>query len=394
MFVVGPDGRLLATAPADLFGRGQLGQPLQAAAHPELAVLLQSALAGTEQIEELYTIAKPGETIMMAIPIWDEDQGNVLGVWVVMVAAPTLTSFIGEALPLLGISLLLFTVSAALIGTIYGFLAARQPVQRINQLAEASISWSQGDFRVSVADPAQDELGQLTYRLNSMASQLEHLLETRHDLAILEERNRLARDLHDSVKQQAFAAAAQVSGARALLRRDPPAAEAPLIEAEQLIYDLRQALSALIFELRPAALAHKGLATAVQHYAADWSRQNNIIANVRVQGERPLPLTIDQPLFRVVQEALANVARHSHANQVEILLIFTPTEISLTISDDGDGFAVEETQQGYGLLTMQERAAALAGTLKITSSAKQGTMLVCMVPTRAEINSHEENRDE
>ena len=266
-------------------------------------------------------------------------------------------------------------------------MAARQPVQRLNRLAAASISWSQGDFSVMVNDPAQDELGQLSHRLNRMAQQVEHLLETDRELAVLEERNRLARELHDSAKQQAFAAAAQISGVRSLLQRNPQAAETHLLEAEQLIYDLRQELSSLILELRPVALAGKGLATAMHDYVVHWSRQNGMVSDVRIQGERALPLAIEQPLFRIVQEALANIARHSQAKQVEIVLTYAPNNLTLTVTDNGCGFDVGHKGRGYGLKSMQERAAALGGGLTVESELGQGTAVSCTIPIKE--GSHE-----
>ncbi len=387
MFVVDGNGRLLGANPPDLLGSDQIGRPFDAQIIPELANPVQAALAGEKEMEKLYTVAKPGENIVMAIPVWDVNHQQVLGVIGTIVTAPTIGSLLSEAAPILGISLLLFTFIATLIGTAYGFIAARKPVQRLNRLAEASISWSQGDFTINVDDFAQDELGQLTHRLNNMAQQLDHLLETRRELAILEERNRLARDLHDAVKQQAFAAAAQVSGVRTLLQRDPKAAEAHLAEAERLIYDLRQELTALILELRPAALEGKGLAAAVRDYAANWSRQNKIVPKVRIQGERSLLLRIEQPLFRIAQESLANVARHSGAKQVEIVLNYAHDKISLTVADNGCGFDVESGQRGYGLNSMQERVAALGGMLVVESMLEQGTTISCTVPVKE--NFHE-----
>ena len=263
--------------------------------------------------------------------------------------------------PILGVSLLFFILIAALAGTVFGFLAARGPVHRLDRLSEATLAWRQGDFTKFVDDSSGDELGQLARRLNEMALQLENLLETRRELAVVEERNRLARELHDSIKQQAFAAAAQISGVRTLVRRDPETAEVHLEEAERLIYELRQELTSLILELRPAVLDDKGLASAVRKYAADWSRQNGIRSEVRIQGERSLPLDIEQPLFRIMQESLANVARHSKANNVEIGLIYANGEVILTVIDDGGGFDISRTNSGFGLISMGQRVEPLGG---------------------------------
>ena len=380
MLVVGRDGRTLGVRPPDLLESDLIGQPLDFRAIPGLADPLQAALAGEEDVDQLYTLAKPGDKIVVTVPIWDVAHEQVLGVLVGMGEMPTIMTVLGDMAPILGVSLLFFTFVAGLAGTMYGFLAARGPVRRLNRLAEASLAWSQGDFSVSVEDSSGDELGQLAGRLNDMARQLQHLLETRRELAVVEERNRLARELHDSAKQQAFAAAAQVSTVRALLEHDPEAAEAHLKEAESLIYELRQELTSLVQELRPAVLESKGLTPALREYAADWSRQKGIVLEVRVQGERSLPLDIEQSVFRILQEALANVARHSKATSVEIALVYTNDEITLTVTDDGRGFDVDGKRSGFGLSSMQERAEALGGNLTVVSGPGKGTSISCTVP--------------
>lgn len=380
MLVVGRDGTLLGARPVDRLGSDQIGQPLDAAAIPGLADPLRAALAGDEIAEHLYAHDQATDIFVMAVPIWDEAHEQVLGALAAMAPAPTVTSLLGDLMPIIGVSLLFFTFIAAVAGAAFGYLAAREPVRRLNDLAQATVAWSQGDFSVVVDDPSGDELGQLAHRLNDMAWQLEQLLETRRELAVVEERYRLARELHDSAKQQAFAAAAQINGVRTLLKRDPEAAEAHLEEAERLIYELRQELTSLILKLRPAALEDKGLASAIRDYAADWARQNKIVPEVRIQGERSLPLEIEQPLFRIAQEALANVARHSGAGTVRIVLDYANGDISLTVSDDGRGFDVDSSHNGYGLSSMQERVDTLGGNLTVESELGQGTSISCIVP--------------
>jgi NarL family two-component system sensor histidine kinase LiaS len=393
MLVVGSDGRLLGARPPDLLGVDVIGQPFDFQAIPGLANPLRAALAGDEEGEHLYTLARPGAKVVITVPVWDAAHEQALGALAAMADVPTLGSFLGDALPIVGVSLLCFTFVAGLIGTLFGFLAARGPVHRLDRLAEATLAWRQGDFSVFVDDPSGDELGQLAQRLNHMAQQLQQLLDTRRELAVVEERTRLARDLHDSAKQQAFAAAAQISAAKTLLQQDAPAAETHVQEAERLIYDLRQELTRLIQELRPAALEGKGLAAAVRDYAADWSRQNGIPLEVRVQRERSLPLYVEQTVFRIVQEGLANVARHSQAGRAEIELIYDKHEITCTISDDGLGFDPHKTHSGLGLRSIQERAGALGGRLNVKSIPGSGTQLSFAVPLSQAPESEENHLD-
>jgi len=380
LFVVALDGQLLAAQPTDLFGVGQIGRPLDTQAVPGLAEPLQAALAGEDDPYKLFARSTPGDQVVLTIPIWDADHEQVLGVLGGLADFPTLTSVLGDALPVIGVSLLLLTLVAGLTGTIFGYLAARSPVRRLNRLSEATQAWSQGDFTEFVDDAEGDELGQLAQRLNFMAQELEQLLETRRELAVVEERNRLARELHDSAKQQAFAAAAQLSGTRALMSRDPTAAAAHLMEAENIVDQLRQELTGLIFELRPAALEGQGLAPAVEIYAAEWSRQNEISYQLRLKGERSLPLEIEQALFRMIQEALANVARHSRADSVEIGLIFNRDYLILTVSDNGLGFDPQSQPTGFGLRSMKQRAEALGGQLTIDAALERGATLTFTIP--------------
>jgi len=390
MLVVGIDGKLLGVKPLDLLGSVSIGEPLDSKAITGIAGPLEAALSGIDDAERLYTLVESEGKVIIALPIWDEAHQQVLGALVGVGELPTVLTQLGDVLPILGVSLLFFTLIAGVIGTAYGFLAAREPVHRLNHLSDASLAWSHGDFTVFVNDASGDELGQLADRLNGMAQQLQHLIDTRRELAVVEERNRLARDLHDSAKQQAFAAAAQISAVKMLLKQDPEAAEAHIEEAERLIYDLRQELTNLIQELRPAALGDKGLAAAVRENSADWSRQNGIELEVRVQRDQSLPLDIELTVFRIVQEALANIARHSQASSVEIALVYTKIELACTISDNGEGFDPVKKQGGFGLRSMHERASAHGGTLVVESAAGTGTRISFTVPL-TEIRSREEN---
>ncbi|UCH60361.1 MAG: sensor histidine kinase, partial [Anaerolineales bacterium] len=135
-----------------------------------------------------------------------------------------------------------------------------------------------------------------------------------------------------------------------------------------------------IFELQPAMLENQGLAPALDNYAIEWSRQNRIAAEVRLANERPLPIEIEQALFRIVQEGLANVARHSKAGNVEIDLRFNLDHLILTLSDDGQGFEPKSSPTGFGLRSMNQRAESLGGNFTIDAVPGRGTTLTCRIP--------------
>src|SRR5215212_3838923 len=215
---------------------------------------------------------------------------------------------------------------------------------------------------------ARDQNQQLLEELRAAQRQVQ-------DLAVAEERNRLARELHDSVKQQVFATIMQLGAARILLERDPNAARLHLIEAEQLAQQSGAELSLLIHELRPVALGDKGLIAAIQSYAADWSRQSKISADVRAHGDSAQLPVAEHTLLRVTQEALANVARHSHATAVTIDLDLVADSATLTIADNGRGFDASTASRGVGLDSMRERLEALGGRLRVESNPGSGTTI-------------------
>jgi NarL family two-component system sensor histidine kinase LiaS len=382
LFIIGHDGVLLGSRPPDIFGSGTIGRPVNMQALPGLAAPLQAALGGEEEVDNLYTLPGPDESVIMAIPIWNETHDRVLGVLVAVGELPTVQSVFSSIIPIIGISFLVLTLIAGIAGTIYGSVAARGLTTRLDRLSEGTHAWSQGDFTQLVEDASRDEIGQLAYNLNQMAGQLQQLMETRRELVVIEERNRLARDLHDSVKQQAFAASAQISTAKRLLSHDPEKAMGHIEEAEGLTDGLRQELTSLIQELRPPELEGKGLAAAVRDYSEDWSRQNGIELDLRLKGERVLALEVEQAIFRIVQEALANVARHSNANKVEISLEYSDDALFCTIRDNGRGFDPNETPMGFGIRSMQERAKRLGSQLQLESKAGKGATIKLTVTSK------------
>lgn len=379
MVIVKPDGSVPGSSSPGLTPMDLIGTPVAQEDEPVLLALIGSALAGEEDPAELFKYINAGEKLAFAIPILDSAEEELLGVLVMSTDVPTLQSVLGNQLPLIGVSLLVFTLFSAIIGTLVGSIAARGLVRRLDKIADASLSWRHGDFNTLVDDHENDELGQLSGRLNGMAQQLDALLDTRRELAIVEERNRLARELHDSTKQQAFAAAAQLDAARTLIKKDPAAADTRIAEAERLVFNLRQELTNLIQELRPVGLEDKGLAGAVREYAEDWSRQTGIAFGIRIRAEHRLSLKSERSIFRILQEALANVARHSQASRVEIELLTSKNEVICSISDNGTGFEPSEVPSGVGLNSMQERANLLNASLKIDSSPGQGTKISIIV---------------
>jgi signal transduction histidine kinase len=198
------------------------------------------------------------------------------------------------------------------------------------------------------------------------------------ELAVLEERNRLARELHDSVKQQVFAISMQLGAARNSLSESDKAF-ASVIEAERLAQQAGAELTTLIHELRPPTLERQTLPAALQEHLEEWSRQNDIEVESDIEDNLPVTLPVEQVLFRVAQETLANVARHSKATKVIVRLANENDEVKLTIEDNGTGFDMERVAKGVGLDSMRERLEAVGGQLEVSSQMTKGTRMTTTV---------------
>jgi NarL family two-component system sensor histidine kinase LiaS len=303
----------------------------------------------------------------------------VLGVMILTLAMPSFIDpqFMGQVFPGLLASVAAFTLFAGLVGSVFGYFTARGLTRRLERVSAASDAWSRGDFSKDIPDAAPDELGALARRLNSMARELRNLLTTRQELAALEERNRIARELHDSVKQQVFAASMQLGAARALISDPEDPAAKRLEEAQRLTAQAQNELNALIHQLRPVALEGKGLPRALRDLAESWSRQTGIAvqfetANGAASGAGQ-PMEQVQALYRIAQEALANVARHSKASRVDLRLECAGERARMTITDDGQGFDLLHAPEGVGLQSMRERVEALGGRLTVTTAPCSGT---------------------
>jgi signal transduction histidine kinase len=202
-------------------------------------------------------------------------------------------------------------------------------------------------------------------------------------LAVLEERQRLARELHDSVSQALYGIALGARTARTLLERDASQSAEPLDYVLSLADAGLAEMRALIFELRPDSLEKEGLVVALTKQAAAVQARHGLAVQTALGAEPDTPFEAKEALYRVAQEALNNTVKHAQASQVTVRLVLKDKEILLEIRDDGVGFDPAGDFRGHlGLLTMRERMARLGGTLTVDSAAGKGTCVQARVPWR------------
>jgi signal transduction histidine kinase len=227
-----------------------------------------------------------------------------------------------------------------------------------------------------------DQLSASLRSLRLLADKNAQLAEQAAQLAAVEERNRLARDLHDSVSQELFSLTMLAAAARRTLEARPDLTSARLLEIEESARRALEETRSLIFALRPAALDGRGLAPALRDLLDALRERQGLSVTLHCEGERRLPLEHEQALFRIVQEALANVARHSGVREAEVELRYQDEHVALVVHDEGRGFdpSAIRNPRAIGLQSMTERAEALGGSFRVVSAPGEGTRIEVELP--------------
>ena len=197
---------------------------------------------------------------------------------------------------------------------------------------------------------------------------------------VIQERNRLARELHDSVSQQLFAASMMMSALNETEHIEVVVRDKQLRMIEHTIHQSQLEMRALLLHLRPVPLKGKSLQAGVEELLAEMESKVPLEIDWKIE-DFTIDKGIEDQLFRILQEAVSNTLRHANAKHLNVLLIERDETIILRITDDGDGFDMDEVKTGsYGLENMQERAFEAGGTCKIISLVNEGTRLEVKVP--------------
>lgn len=233
------------------------------------------------------------------------------------------------------------------------------------------VSSQQGEFDANTVDIVQAVTNHISLLIENL-----RLNEQRRELVRMEERNRLARDLHDSVSQKLFSLTFMTKGAETVLKGQNEKVDQSLHEVRELAQGALKEMRTLIWQLRPAGL-EKGLLPALKQYG------ENLGLNIREQitGVRDLPRVVEETLWRIGQEALNNVSKHAGVREATIYFKVAEKEVSLEVVDYGIGFieADAKEKKSLGMTTMRERAELIGGYITIASEKKR-TSIKIIVP--------------
>ncbi|MDQ0218611.1 sensor histidine kinase [Peribacillus cavernae] len=298
----------------------------------------------------------------------------------------------------MGLPFILFLPGFSLfIGLILGISSGLSWRRRLQGVEDALYQLEQGNAPSGQSTYSVQELSTISARIENVHKHVSEQAKMSQRMAsekvadrekivreiVSQERNRLARELHDSVSQQLFAASMLMSAITESRPATENAETKQLKMVEGMIHQSQLEMRALLLHLRPVPLHDKSLQEGIQELLEELSQKVPMDISWKVE---PIPLErgVEDHLFRILQESVSNTLRHAKANALEVLLIGRDGLIILRIVDDGLGFNVNEAKTGsYGLQNMHERAVEIGGTMKIVSVPNKGTRLEVKVPLPA-----------
>ena len=208
------------------------------------------------------------------------------------------------------------------------------------------------------------------------------------ELAASQERAHLARELHDSVTQALFSMGLTLRTLELLLATDPEAANEKVAELRELQKDALAEMRTLIFELRPSSLESDGLVQALRTHATAVQRRTGLAIVVDAEPIDRLPLSTEEALYRIGQEALHNVVKHANASHATIRIVREGDRVRLSVTDDGAGFDPDRVPRGHlGLIGMRQRVDLVGGELRVESRPGHGTVVEASVPGGEDVSA-------
>ena len=261
------------------------------------------------------------------------------------------------------------------IGIACGLLASHYVTRQLRKMNEVTENWRQGNFDARIALPNDDVLLRHSQYLNDMAQDLELFLRLKENIAVSDGRTRLARELHDTVKQKLFALGLQLATAKA---RAPvmDASREHILEAEVITREAQHDLMEIITQLRPSGISNTTLYQSISIIAEDFRRRFSVNIELNNFDLARFNAHSEHQVLRVIQESLMNAVRHGKASQIVITGKIEYDIAILTITDNGRGFTVGKKTSGLGITSMRDRVHDLPqGTFDIKSTVGTGTQI-------------------
>ncbi len=292
------------------------------------------------------------------------------------------------------ITILLFGV-LLLLSLYFGVRSSYLLKGRLDDLSTFVSVLRSGNFSARVERDEEDEIGFLSEELNGLAfyieeqvKSLQRLADERSELAeqaqqaaVMEERHRLARDLHDSVSQQLFALNMLSSAAIKTIDRDREKTAPIVKQVAEIAAKAQGEMRALLLHLRPIDLKGESLFEGLQQLIYELKEKTHITIEADLDGLVGLSKGTETHLFRIIQEGLSNILRHADASEVKLNTEKKERYLMIYIGDNGRGFSLEqEKMTSYGLQTMRERTEEIGGVFQIRSKEGEGTYINIRVP--------------
>lgn len=289
-------------------------------------------------------------------------------------------------------------------GAVFGSWQSGRTSRRLRALEDAMLHLENGRLNTRVEPMGDDEIGRLAARLSHIRKKWEEQVTSLQRLsndnaelasqarfsAIIEERQRLARELHDAVSQQLFAISMTATALSRTLEKEPEKAKHQIVLIEEMASVAQSEMRALLLHLRPVHLEGKRLTDGLRDLVRELEAKVQIGITTEFDEDLVLPKGIENHLFRIVQEALSNTLRHAKASKLALTLKTLGETVYLSIRDNGVGFDVNRQKQAsYGLQMMQERVNELGGAINIVSAPGKGTRIDIRVPIMNQGEGHQ-----
>lgn len=310
-----------------------------------------------------------------------------------------------EPLWLTAKSIFLFIVSYAVLALILslyvGFRSSGDMKERLDYFSVLITQFSNGNYHSRVYFNEDDEIARIGNELNELGKKMQNQVKSlqrmadekadfaksAHKAAVIEERQRLARDLHDSVSQQLFGVTMMAEASLKQFDKQPEVAKSQLQDVAASALQAQTEMRALLLHLRPVHLSGDPLPFGLKKLIEELKQKSSVNFNLEIDESMKLQDTTEEHVFRIIQESLSNILRHAEANEVKIKVQERPSELFIHIADNGRGFEVGEDSNrktSYGLKTMKERSEELGGTFTIRSIKGEGTYIEIRIPSQGE----------